>query len=111
VPVTTLDLLIDRYGMPAFCKIDTEGYDLEVLRGLSKPLHALSFEYVPPALDLVELCLRRLSDLGAYEYNWSPGESMAMHWSGWVDARTLSDYLTAFPRQGNPGDVYARLVR
>jgi FkbM family methyltransferase len=30
VPVTTLDQLIAVYGEPAFCKIDTEGYDLEV---------------------------------------------------------------------------------
>jgi FkbM family methyltransferase len=111
VPVTTLDALIDEYGEPAFCKIDTEGYDLEVLRGVSRPLKALSFEYVPPALDVIEACLQRLGELGAYEYNWSPGESMHLHWSDWVSEATLATYLRDFPRQGNPGDVYARLVR
>jgi FkbM family methyltransferase len=111
VPVTTLDALIDRFGEPSFCKIDTEGYDLEVLRGLSRPLRALSFEYVPPALDLVTDCIARLAELGTYVYNWSPGESMQLHWRDWVDARTLAAYLDDLPRQGNPGDVYARLMR
>src|ERR687885_1949663 len=66
VPVTTLDQLISDHGEPAFCKVDTEGYDLQVLQGLSRPLPALSFEYVPPALDLALDCLRRLSELGPY---------------------------------------------
>ncbi len=37
VPVTTLDQLITRYGRPTFCKIDVEGFELEVLQGLSQP--------------------------------------------------------------------------
>ena len=109
VSVTTLDALVGRYGQPAFCKIDTEGYDLEVLRGLSRPLRALSFEYVPPALDLVADCLSRLADLGAYVYNWSPGESMSLHWPEWVAPDTLLAYLHEYPLQGAPGDVYVRL--
>ena len=42
VSVITLDDLIAQYGEPAFCKIDVEGYELEVLRGLSRPLRTLS---------------------------------------------------------------------
>jgi hypothetical protein len=33
VEVTTLDRLIARYGMPAFCKIDVEGFELYVRSG------------------------------------------------------------------------------
>jgi FkbM family methyltransferase len=110
VPVTTLDALIARYGKPAFCKIDVEGYDLEVLQGLTQPLPALSFEYVPPALDLALACVEHLAGLAAYEFNWSPGESMQFWWSEWVDANALAAHLRAYPAQGDPGDVYARLV-
>ena len=108
VPVVTLDELIARYGRPVFCKIDVEGYDLEVLHGLSEALPALSFEYVPPALDLALACLERLTALGRYEFNWSWGESMHLRWPEWVSAATLADYLRSYPAQGNPGDVYAR---
>jgi FkbM family methyltransferase len=110
VRVTTLDQLIAQYGQPTFCKIDTEGYDLHVLKGLTQPIRALSFEYVPPALDLVYACLDRLSDLGDYRYNWSPGESMQLHWPEWVDDNTLREYLATLPPQGNPGDIYAQLA-
>ena len=33
VPVTTLDRLIDRFGEPAYCKIDVEGSEAAVLAG------------------------------------------------------------------------------
>ena len=32
VPVTTLDILIDTYGVPHFCKIDVEGFEMNVLK-------------------------------------------------------------------------------
>jgi FkbM family methyltransferase len=110
VAVTTLDELIERFGRPAFCKIDVEGFDLEVLDGLSQPLPALSFEYVPPAFDLAVACLERLAALGSYTFNWSWGEALHLRWSDWVDAPTLIAYLRGYSRQGNPGDVYARLI-
>ena len=52
VASTTLDDLIDRFGQPAFVKIDVEGGEPEVLAGLGTPLAGLSFEYLPGALSL-----------------------------------------------------------
>ena len=74
VRVTTLDALIARYGLPAFCKIDVEGAELDVLRGLSYPLKALSFEYIPATVDVALACIERLGELGRYEYNWLVSE-------------------------------------
>ncbi|MCK4784435.1 MAG: FkbM family methyltransferase [Desulfobacteraceae bacterium] len=31
---------------PAFCKIDVEGDEFDVLQGLSRPIKAISFEFV-----------------------------------------------------------------
>jgi hypothetical protein len=56
-------------------------------------------------------CLSRLADLGAYACNWSPGESMSLHWPEWVAPDTLLAYLHEYPLQGTPGDVYVRLLR
>jgi hypothetical protein len=45
VPVTTLDDTISKLGVPQHCKIDVEGYELEVLKGLSQAIPTPSFEY------------------------------------------------------------------
>jgi FkbM family methyltransferase len=44
IPVTTLDQLIKEYGVPSYIKIDVEGYELSVIRGLTHRVASLSFE-------------------------------------------------------------------
>jgi hypothetical protein len=107
-PVTTLDALIEQYGRPAFCKIDVEGYELAVLRGLSQPLPALSFEYIPAALELAYGCLERLGQLGRYEFNYFEGESHRWQSSHWLSAATMAQRLSQSKRSG---DIVARLRR
>jgi FkbM family methyltransferase len=106
VPVTTLDALIEQYGVPAFCKIDVEGYELEVLRGLSQALPALSFEYIPAAMDIATGCLERLGQLGRYEFNYFEGETHRWQSPMWLDGRALAVRLLDGKRSG---DVVARL--
>ena len=73
VPVTTLDALIAQYGRPVLCKIDVEGFEAEVLRGLGQPLPVIAFEYIPAAMSVAANCLAELARLGAYEFNWFSG--------------------------------------
>lgn len=113
VSVTTLDRLINQYGKPAFCKIDVEGYELEVLRGLSQPLQALSFEYLPAAMDTALGCIERLTQLGRYEFNWKPaalGESYQLQSTFWLSPDKMAAQLKSLPVDGGSGDVYARLL-
>lgn len=108
VNVTTLDDLITRYGEPVFCKIDVEGYELEVLRGLTHPLRALSFEYIPATKAMVVDCIDRLQHLGDYEFNWSVGEQHRWQVPQWVDSATLLTWLQALSPHADSGDIYAR---
>ena len=108
VRVTTLDELIARYGTPTFCKIDVEGTELDVLRGLSHPLEALSFEYIPAAIETAVSCVWRLGELGRYEYNWSPGELSRLQSDAWLGPARMADILRRMPADGQSGDVYAR---
>jgi FkbM family methyltransferase len=48
IQLTTLDQLISQYGRPGFIKIDVEGYELTVLKGLSQKVPYLSFECLLP---------------------------------------------------------------
>jgi FkbM family methyltransferase len=110
VEVTTLDALIREHGSPAFCKIDVEGYEVEVLMGLSVPLRALSFEYLPAAHAQALAALDRLGVLGDYEFNYSPIETMTWASSRWLDADGLVEVLDRVRPSGRSGDVYARRI-
>lgn len=111
VRVTTLDALIAEYGTPAFCKIDVEGAELQVLQGLSQPLPALSFEYIPATIESTLACIQRLEQLAGYEYNWRVSEFPRLRSSAWLPPQAMAAQLTRLPRDGNSGDVYARLKR
>lgn len=109
VPVTTLDQLIARHGQPAFCKIDVEGYELEVLRGLSQAIPALSFEYLPAYLPSAHACTTHLAQLGPYRFNWSIGESQRLGSQHWLDAQAMRSRLDDLAAGGRSGDIYACL--
>lgn len=109
VPVTTLDALIDQYGLPAFCKIDVEGYEAEVLAGLSRPVQALSMEFVNGALDQSLRCLDELERLGNYEFNVIAGEGRHFRWGRWQNSRYVRDWLASGADGISSGDIYTRL--
>jgi len=109
VEMTTLDLLIARWGMPAFVKIDVEGAEPDVLAGLTQAVPVLSFEYVPAALAEARACVDRLSALGSYVYNWSVGESFRLASSSWLSGKELLTNLDSPGARLRSGDVYARL--
>ncbi len=110
VRTTTLDDLIDAYGRPAFCKIDVEGLEAEVLHGLNVPIKALSFEYNPAVPELADECLARLAAVGPYEFNWTARELPRLQASRWLTAREISKSLSGLSPEHPTGDVYARLL-
>jgi FkbM family methyltransferase len=114
VPLSTLDRAIDRFGMPQYCKIDVEGSELEVLRGLSRPIPLISFEYHQRDGKMKDAyaCLDRLSSLGKIKVNLTPREQSRLVLDEWKDA---AEFRTTFQAkfEGKEdflfGDLYVKV--
>ena len=111
VPMTTLDALIARHGEPRFVKIDVEGFEDEVLAGLSRPLHALSLEFTTIQRSVALQAIERLGRLGPYAFNAALGESQKLVHEVPLDARAIAHWIESLPVNANSGDVYAGLDR
>ncbi|AFM23032.1 FkbM family methyltransferase [Desulfomonile tiedjei] len=112
VDVITLDELIAEHGMPRFIKIDVEGYEYEVLKGLTQPVDTLSLEFTPEFLEQTMMCIKYLKSLGSIELNYSLKESMELCLDKWTNGDAIADILKRF--QGDNimyGDLYVRFLR
>lgn len=98
VPVISMDAAIHKFGVPFYCKIDVEGYELEVLRGMSSPTRLLSFEFHLTEADVAKTltCLQALEQLGYQAVNLTGPESSQLLLAEW---RALAGFREWFPQQ------------
>jgi FkbM family methyltransferase len=110
VRVMTLDQAIEQYGLPQFCKIDVEGYEMEVLRGLSRAIPIVTIEYHLNEKDIRKTldCVDYLSRFGKLSVNITRGEEAGFHWPHWIDYNLFHEY---FPSRAphDYGDLFIRL--
>ena len=113
VPTSTIDELIAEYGVPAFTKIDVEGFEEEVLKGCSRRLLTLSFEFTPERLQPAVACVERLEQLGRVEFNYTYHWRKRLLYPTWVGGSELVQNLASLCGSANlapGGDVYARFL-
>jgi FkbM family methyltransferase len=108
VPVVTLDNAINTFGKPFYCKIDVEGWELEVLRGLTHPIALLSFEFHLNERDISKtlLCLKQLIGLGQNLVNITPAESLFFHFPEWIPLEKFIEWFPGDLKNKLPGDSY-----
>lgn len=112
VEMVTLEQLIAQNGVPKFIKIDVEGFELPVVKGLHQPIDFLSLEYTPELSDSLKLCIQHMNSLGDYEFNLSWCESMVMSRRDWFGADKLFAIMEAMEGEKYLfGDIYLRLKK
>jgi FkbM family methyltransferase len=110
VNVETLDTLVSRYGLPDVVKIDVEGAEAAVLRGLSIPIPFVYFEFQCPYLEAAQGACSRLEELGDYECNYSVVQNHHWELAEWVPIPALLERIRIHAEH-NPsdfGDIFAR---
>jgi len=97
VSVTTLDRLIDQFGTPSYIKIDVEGFEFEVLKGLTRPVKLVSIECKLPEFENETLeCLTRLEDIQCEaKFNYCTNEPPSKFASdNWLSRSQMAQVVT-----------------
>ncbi|HEV8306795.1 MAG TPA: FkbM family methyltransferase [Methylomirabilota bacterium] len=109
VKVRPLEALIGQYGLPGFCKIDVEGFEPEVFRGLRTPLPCVAFEANRPFLEDTRTCIDLLNRRGSYAFNFMKYEHMKLELAEWMRGPAFLERLDAvIPAEVLTGEVFAR---
>jgi FkbM family methyltransferase len=97
VKTSTLDKMIAKYGKPKYIKIDVEGYEYEVLQGLTQPVEYISIEFTPELYQNTERCLDYLNNLnnGDCTFNYIYGENDHFMFKEWISLFEIKDYLSS----------------
>ena len=109
VKVDTLDNMFAKFGVPKFVKIDVEGYELEVLKGLSTSIKFLSLEFTAEDIEESFHCMDYLNSLGSYTYKISLGESFIFKKNNWESPSSFKRKINQLIKENNKlwGDIYA----
>jgi len=112
VETTTLDELIKQFGYPKYCKIDVEGYEDKVIKGLNNKINYISFEFAyPESLKNTISCFNHLKKIGDFECNYTEGESMKFKFEKWVTNNNFMNLLEELTVDSNDwGDIYIRFL-
>ena len=109
VSVETLDGMILKHGKPHFIKIDVEGFELEVLRGLSQPIDCISIEFTPELVHNSIKCIDYLETLGPVEFNYGKCNDADFYFPYWVKRPQIDDYLCSVKDYRIEfGDIYVK---
>lgn len=109
VEVVTLDQLIEQYGTPSFCKIDVEGFEVSVLKGLTKAIPFVSFEFTKEFFEDAKTCINHISSIGPAKFNFTFCESEKLVFPEWVSSEELIRKLEGEKKVSLAGDIYVKL--
>jgi len=110
IELTTLDGIIQAFGVPKYIKVDVEGFETEVFKGLTRHVPLISFEFHLEELERARSCLSLLSQLGAMKVNVTPVDSPRFLFPAWLTVEQLLAEVEGGWQHGPRGDIYVSLA-
>jgi hypothetical protein len=109
VDVTTLDELIKKFGNPQYIKIDVEGFEHEVILGLTRKSGIISFEFTSEFIENAFKSIDYLFSLGYSDFNYSLGERRKFY-TEWKTANSIKEDIKNNIKEDNLlwGDFYCK---
>lgn len=111
VDTDTLDNVIEKHGLPSFIKIDSEGYEFNILQGLTKSVNFISIEFTPELYENTVKCIDYINNLNKENtlYNYGSKESKNFKFNNWQTKEMIIKFLKTLKHQTVEfGDVYSK---
>lgn len=109
VKVVTLNSQIERFGIPDFCKIDTEGYEYEILENLNYKIPLIEFEFTGGFIEETLKCISKLDSLGSYKFNYINNEKPKLKHKHWLTSKAIATEINNMNVEKLHGNIFAKL--
>jgi FkbM family methyltransferase len=110
VIVKKLDTLVGEFGLPHFCKIDTEGFELDILSNLSFPIKLIEFEFNEAFINETILALDAINNLGNYKFNYILNEHPKFINTQWSSIIEIKKQIVTLKKDKLHGNLFAKLI-
>lgn len=106
---TTLDALIEEYGIPCFIKVDVEGDENNAVPTLTKPVVGMNMEFHQDWIP--DVAIAHMDGLADYEWNYVLNNSGRFVLPEWKESEEVLAYMEQNLEERGPpswGDIYCR---
>jgi FkbM family methyltransferase len=113
IKVNKLDNMIRKYGKPKYIKIDVEGYELNVLKGLTYPIDVISIEFTPELCQTSIDCINYMESInGECIYNYGYREDKDFKFENWLSKNEMIEYISSIHDYNFEfGDIYIKMIQ
>ncbi|MFP4522535.1 MAG: FkbM family methyltransferase [Fibrobacterota bacterium] len=109
ISLITWQNLAEKYGVPFYAKIDTEGHEYDVIKGIIDAPAMLSFEFTEEFKERGAEIIVMLEKKGFIAYNICPGDQSRFLFDNWKTGEAAAEYLKSGEWPFDCGEVFAAL--
>lgn len=107
VIVKKLDTVIKKYGIPNFCKIDVEGYELEIISALSYKIPLIEFEFTGGFISDTIKIIKLLDDKNR-RFNYNLNEKHKFELINWKTSEEIITSINNLPKHKLHGNIFVK---